>query len=79
MYPGENLKPLNSLRLNVFYDGLQDMRALQLLEEKIGKDAVVKLMENGTNEPITFSEYPHNASWLLENREMINQEIKKYV
>ena len=55
------------------------MRALQLLEEKIGKDAVVKLMENGTDEPITFSEYPHNASWLLENREMINQEIKKYV
>ena len=44
VYPGENLKPLNSLRLNVFYDGLQDMRALQLLEEKIGKDAVVKLM-----------------------------------
>lgn len=79
VYPGENLKPLNSLRLNVFYDGLQDMRALQLLEEKIGKDAVVKLMENGTDEPITFSEYPHNASWLLENREMINQEIKKYV
>lgn len=79
VYPGENLKPLNSLRLNVFYDGLQDMRALQLLEEKIGKDAVVKLMENGTDEPITFSEYPHNASWLLENREMINQEIKKHI
>lgn len=77
VYPGEDLKPLNSLRLNVFYDGLQDMRALQLLEEKIGKDAVVKLMENGTDEPITFSEYPHNVSWLLENREMINQEIKK--
>lgn len=79
VYPGENLKPLNSLRLNVFYDGLQDMRALQLLEEKIGKDAVVKLMENGTDEPITFSEYPHNASWLLENREIINQEIKKHI
>lgn len=79
VYPGEDLKPLNSLRLNVFYDGLQDMRALQLLEEKVGKDAVVKLMENGTDEPITFSEYPHNASWLLENREMINQEIKNHI
>lgn len=79
VYPGENLKPLNSLRLNVFYDGLQDMRALQLLESKISKQAVIKLMEESTEKPITFSEYPHSDSWLLENREKINQEIKKHI
>ena len=79
VYPGDNFTPLNSLRLNVFYDGLQDMMALQLLETKIGKEAVVKLMEDSTDKPITFSEYPHNNSWLLENREKINQEIKKYI
>lgn len=78
VYPGDNFTPLNSLRLNVFYDGLQDMMALQLLETKIGKESVVKLMEDSTDKPITFSEYPHSNSWLLENREKINQEIKKY-
>ena len=79
VYPGENFKPLNSLRLNVFYDGLQDMMALQLLETKIGKEAVIKLMETSADKPITFSEYPHSNSWLLENREKINREIKKYI
>lgn len=79
VYPGDNFTPLNSLRLNVFYDGLQDMMALQLLETKIGKEAVVKLMEDSTDKPITFSEYPHSNSWLLENREKINQKIKKYI
>lgn len=79
VYPGDNFMPLNSLRLNVFYDGLQDMMALQLLESKIGKEAVVKLMEDSTDKPITFSEYPHSNSWLLENREKINQKIKKYI
>ena len=79
VYPGDNFTPLNSLRLNVFYDGLQDMMALQLLEIKIGKESVVKLMEDSTDKPITFSEYPHSNSWLLENREKINQKIKKYI
>ena len=79
VYPGDNFTPLNSLRLNVFYDGLQDMMALQLLETKIGKEAVVKLMEDSTDKPITFSEYPHSNSGCLKNREKINQEIKKYI
>ncbi|MGA9619903.1 MAG: DUF4091 domain-containing protein, partial [Serratia proteamaculans] len=32
VYPGENLTPMESLRLRVLHQGLQDMRALQLLE-----------------------------------------------
>lgn len=76
VYPGENGMPLNSLRLNVFYDGLQDMMAMQLLESKIGKEAVIKLIEENAGVPISISEYPHKEEWLLEAREKINHAIQ---
>ena len=72
-YPGEGGRPLVSLRLKVFYDALQDMRALKLLERKIGKDAVVEIIENNTAKPITFSEYPHEEEWIINKREEINR------
>jgi len=75
VYPGENGRPLTSLRLKVFHEALQDLRALQLLESKIGYDAALALLEQGLEEEITFSEYPRSASWLLETRERINKTL----
>ena len=45
VYPGEDGKPLQSLRLKVFYDAFQDMRALQLLEGLIGRDKTMQILE----------------------------------
>ncbi len=42
--------PIPSLRLFVFQDALQDMRAMQLLESRIGHDAVVELLEKNCTE-----------------------------
>ncbi|HHY81525.1 MAG TPA: DUF4091 domain-containing protein [Clostridiales bacterium] len=72
VYPGEE-GPLESLRLEVFYEGLQDLRALIRLEEKIGREAVIKLLEEGLDRPISFSEYPRDDAWLLNKREEINK------
>lgn len=78
VYPKEDGTPLNSLRLNVFYDAFQDMMALQLLESKIGRDKTLKILEADTDGvPITFSKYPHSAEWLLKTREKINNAIKE--
>lgn len=77
VYPGKNFEPLDSLRLHVFYDGLQDMLALKLLESLAGRDRAVSVLEEGLKSPLTFSEYPHSAEWLLSTRERINSEIKK--
>lgn len=77
VYPGKNGKPLDSLRLHVFYDALQDMRALQLLESKIGYDKTLAILEKDTDKPITFSEYPHDPRWLENVREAVNQAIEK--
>lgn len=75
VYPGENREPLASLRLKVFYDGFQDMMAMQLLESKIGREKVVELIES--EQPLKFTSYPRSAEWLLDTREKINQLIKE--
>ena len=78
VYPGEH-GPIDSLRFEVFREALQDVRALRLLGDRIGHDAVVALLEDGLEKPLSFSEYPHSAEWLLEKREMINRRLGEAV
>lgn len=79
VYPAQDGTPLRSLRLSVFNDGLQDMRALQLLESYIGRDATVKILEEDAPAPITFKNYPHSDEWHLMRRECINEAIRKAI
>lgn len=78
VYPGPD-GPIESIRMEVFYEALQDLRALQLLESFIGKEQVVALLEEGLEQPITFSEYPRAMEWLLAKREQINRTIQQHV
>lgn len=78
VYPGEN-GPIESIRLEVLYEALQDIRALRLLEDYIGRDNVIELLEEKLEQEITFSEYPLDAQWYVQKREQINREIKKWV
>ncbi|MBO7743160.1 DUF4091 domain-containing protein [Paenibacillus sp. MWE-103] len=75
VYPGKE-GPVESIRLEVFYEGLQDLRALQLLESLAGRDRVLALIEEGLAEPLSFSRYPNDAEWLLGLRERVNRAIK---
>jgi hypothetical protein len=77
VYPGED-GPIESLRLDVFYEAIQDLRALKLLEELIGRDAVLDMLEDGLEKPITFSEYPRDDEWILKKREQINRKIAEH-
>ncbi|MBQ3007658.1 MAG: DUF4091 domain-containing protein [Clostridia bacterium] len=77
VYPSEDGKALESLRLKVLYDGFQDMAALRLLESKIGREKVIEFIDKDLFKPLTFKEYPHETEWLLETREKINQMIKE--
>ncbi|MGG1551307.1 DUF4091 domain-containing protein [Paenibacillus ferrarius] len=74
VYPGD-AGPVESIRMDIFYEGLQDLRALQLLESLVGRDSVLVLIEEGLSEPLSFSRYPHEAAWLLGLRERVNREI----
>lgn len=74
VYPGKN-GPLESLRLTVFNEALQDLRALQLLESYIGRQAVITILEEDLETPITFDSYPKDMNWLLNKRQQINDLI----
>lgn len=76
VYPGKNGKAVQSLRNEVFFEALQDLRALKTLETKIGRDEVIKLLEKDLEQPLTMEEYPHSAEWLLQKRQEINELIK---
>jgi hypothetical protein len=78
VYPGEDGKPVESLRFEVFREALQDLRALTLLESLIGRDRTLALMEQGAEAPITFDVYPQDAAWLLACRERINEAIRSH-
>ncbi|MFD0712025.1 glycoside hydrolase domain-containing protein [Paenibacillus sp. GCM10027626] len=75
VYPGEDGTPVESLRLVVFTEALQDMRALQLLESLAGRERTLEILEEGLAEPLTFSKYPTDEAWLLACRERINAAI----
>lgn len=78
VYPGADGTPVESIRMEVFQEGLQDLRALQLLEGFVGRERVLAMIEDGLEEPLTFSAYPRDAAWLLGLRESVNAAIKAH-
>ncbi len=78
VYPAKDGTAYESLRLCIFNEGLQDLRAMKLCESLYDKDFVVNLLEEDID-PITFSEYPNSAEWLLKTREKINLAIKEKI
>lgn len=77
VYPGKDGKAIPALRLYVFSEALSDLAALQALENKIGREATISLLEKGLEKPLTFKEYPRDAEWLLSKREEINAALCK--
>ena len=77
VYPAKDGTANHSIRLKVFYDGLQDMAALNTLEGLTDKKTCLDIIEEGGRHNITFKEYPHDDEWLLETREAVNRRIKE--
>ncbi|KIL40914.1 hypothetical protein SD70_10870 [Gordoniibacillus kamchatkensis] len=76
VYPGED-GPIESIRLEVFFEALQDLRALQLLESMIGRERVLQLVEEGLPEGLDFDVCPTDTAWLLSRREAVNRAIRE--
>ena len=62
-----------SLRLYVFNEGLQDLRALKLLESLAGREATEALLQDLEG----FTKYPRNSTYCLNLRQTVNQKIKE--
>lgn len=77
VYPGRNGEAISSIRNQVQMEALYDLRALELLEHYVGREAVVALIMDGTDGTITFQSYPASEQYLFTLREKVNQEILK--
>lgn len=78
VYPAPDGTVYESLRLLVFEEGIQDLRALKLCEKLCGREKTMQILEEGI-EPITFASYPHGDAWLLDVRARINETIKSKI
>ena len=68
VYPSKNGEPLPSVRLKAFYDGLRDYELFYALEEKIGRDAVLGIIEQGLDAPIDERHFPRDENWFEDMR-----------
>ena len=78
VYPGDD-KAIESIRLKVFKEALQDISAMKLLEKYISKEKVVELFEAEAGMKIEFNKYPRGDNFILNTREKINMLIKEYI
>lgn len=70
VYPGKD-GPVLSLHYLHFYEALCDLRALDAAAAKIGKEAVLALIDpDGT---LTFEHYPRTDEYILDVRERLNR------
>jgi len=76
VYPGKN-GVIESLRLKVFKEALQDLSALKLLEKCMPKDKIIELIEREAGCEIEFDQFPKNEEFILNLREKINLIIKE--
>lgn len=79
VYPGKDGNPIESIRLSVTFDALQDIRAMKVLEGYIGHEEVVKIIEDCAKKEINWNKYPKEAEFILEMREKINEKIGEMI
>lgn len=75
VYPAQDGTALESLRLIVFHEALEDARAMKLCASFYGKDFVVAEIEKVFGEPVTFSRCARTAKQMLAVRARIDQLI----
>lgn len=76
VYPGRDGCPVESQRIMLTAQALQDLRALRLLESLSDRETVLSLIDQGIP-PLTFSRYPQNDDYILRLRARVNDEIEK--
>ena len=78
VYPGEDGAAISSLKLEVMLQGMQDLRALQLLETYIGRQKIEAMLDKASNGKMSMHSYPQTAKELLALRSKINTLIKQH-
>lgn len=78
VYPGDD-KAIESIRLKVFKEALQDISAMKLLEKYMSKKEIVEMIEKEAGMEIGFKKYPRGDDFIINMREKINMIIKEKI
>ena len=79
VYPGADGNALESTRILVFHEAIQDISAMKLCASLYTKEAVVKAIEDILGEELTFDRCAYTSQEMLSIREKINAMIKAKV
>ncbi len=74
VYPAPDGTPWESTRLRALYEGMEDMRVMQLAEKLCGKEAVVKAVEDIVGE-VRFDKCILESDTMLAVRRAVNQMV----
>ena len=79
VYPAMDGTALESPRLVVFYEALQDIKAMKLAEKLTSHDTVVKAIEDAYGAEITFETCAKTSDTMHRIREKVNEIIKQNI
>ena len=79
VYPAMDGTTLESPRLAVFYEALQDIKAMKLAEKLTSHETVVKVMEDAFGDEVRFNNCARSSESLHAVREAVNALIKKSI
>ncbi len=74
VYPGKD-GAYPSIRGEVTFEAVQDMSLCFGLEEKIGREAVEKIIDEAAGKTLRFDDYPKDSRYILDLRETIIQKL----
>lgn len=74
LYPAQDGTAYNSIRYKVFYEGINDLRALELLEKKRGRPFCENLLERHFG-PMSMYVEPESAEQMLRFRDEVNDYL----
>ena len=78
VYPGKDGIPEDSLRHEVFFEALQDQRALQLLEKFVPRPKIMKMLDKfAEGGKMRMDKYPRGEEKILSMRKKINEMLKR--
>ncbi|GHV50813.1 hypothetical protein AGMMS49579_05010 [Spirochaetia bacterium] len=69
VYPGDDGKPRSSIRGEVLREAMEDMRILNLVEEKLGRDWALKIIHEDFPGEMSFEKYPLDPEYYVRLRE----------
>ncbi len=79
VYPGDGGECLESMRIKVFHEALQDIKAMKLCESLYSHEEVVQAIDDAFGAEVRFDTCARSSAQMLAVRERINEMIRARV